>query len=408
VVTRQRAESAAREAGSPARLLLKRGRDRRARDGHLWIYAGEIDRAEGDPEPGGVVDIADSRGRFIGRGYYNPRSTIAARVMTRRRDEAVDGALLRRRIARAVAWRRRHYDAGDVCRLVFSEGDWLPGLTVDRYGPWLSVQVGTLGMERMRDEVVQALLDAVHPRGIYERSDLPSRAHEGLQPRTGILWGEVPDEAELTVDGLRLAVPLKGGQKTGLFLDHRANRRALQAHAKGCRVLDVFCNTGTFALSALQAGAREAIGIEISAECLAGARRNADLNGLSERCRWIEGNAFDALRELERGGESFELIVLDPPAFTKSAQAVEAAIRGYKEINLRALRLAAPAAVVMTASCSYHLGPEAFLEVVRDAAADAGRDVTVLASLGQAPDHPINLAVPESRYLKTLLLAVRE
>ena len=408
MVTRHRAEPAARPAGSLPRLLLKRGRDRRARDGHLWIYAGEIDRAEGDPEPGGVVEITDNRGRFIGRGYYNPRSTLAVRVMTRRRDEAVDGALLRRRIARAVAWRRQHYDAGDVCRLVYSEGDWLPGLTVDRYGPWLSVQVGTLGMERMRDEVVQALLDAVHPRGIYEKSDLPSRAHEGLPPRTGPLWGEVPDEVELTIDGLRLVVPLKGGQKTGLFLDHRVNRRALQAHAKGRRVLDVFCNTGTFALSALQAGAGEAIGIENSAECLEGARRNAALNGLAERCRWIEGNAFDALRELERNGERFDLIVLDPPAFTKSAQAVEAALRGYKEINLRALRLAAPGAVVMTASCSYHLGPEDFLAVVRDAAADAGRDVTVLASSGQAPDHPINLAVPETRYLKTLLLAVRD
>jgi len=407
-VTDSKADSPTRSGGTPARLRLKHGRDRRVRDGHLWIYAGEIDRVEGEPEPGAVVEIADTRGRFLGRGYYNPRSTIAARVMTRQRSEAVDGALLRRRIARAVAWRRQHYDAGDVCRLVFSEGDWLPGLTVDRYGSCLAVQIGTLGMERMRQEVVQALLDAVHPRGIYERSDLPVRAHEGLAPVSGTLWGEVPDTVEVVVDGLRLVVPLKEGQKTGLFLDHRLSRRALQAHARGRRALDVFCNAGSFALYALQAGAREAIGIEVASECLEVARRNAALNGLAERCRWIEANAFDAMRSLEGQGERFDLIVLDPPAFTKSAQAVEAARRGYKEINLRALRLAAPGAVILTASCSYHLGPEEFLEIVRDAAADAGRDVTVLAAGGQAPDHPINLAVPETRYLKTLILAVRD
>lgn len=401
-------DSPARPAGPRARLRLKRGRDRRARAGHLWIYAGEIDRVEGDPAPGDAVEIADARGRFLGRGYYNPRSTIAARVMTRRRDEALDGALLRRRIARAVAWRRQHYDAGDVCRLVHSEGDWLPGLTVDRYGSWLAVQIGTLGMERRRDEVVQALRDAVHPRGIYERSDQPARAHEGLAPAIGALWGEVPDCVEVTVDGLRLAVSLRTGQKTGLFLDHRPSRRALQAHARDRRALDVFCNTGTFSLYALQAGARETVGVDISPEVLEGARRNAALNDVSGRCRWIEANAFDAMRDLERQGERFDLIVLDPPAFTKSARAVEAARRGYKEINLRALRLAAPSAVILTASCSYHLGPEEFLDIVRDAGADAGRDVTVISAGGQAPDHPINLAVPETRYLKTLLLAVRD
>jgi 23S rRNA (cytosine1962-C5)-methyltransferase len=394
--------------GTRARLLLKRGRDRRARDGHLWIYAGEIDRVEGDPEPGGTVEVADARGRFLGRGYYNPRSTIAARVMTRRRDEPLDGGLLRRRIARAVAWRRQHYDAGDVCRLVYSEGDWLPGLTVDRYGSWLTMQIGTLGMERLRGEIVEALKDAVHPRGIYERSDLPVRSHEGLAPAIGVLWGEVPDSVEVEVDGVRLAVSLKAGQKTGLFLDHRTSRRALRPHARGRRVLDVFCNTGTFALYALQAGAREAIGIDSASECLLGARRNAELNGFGERCRFIEANAFDALRDLEKQGERFDLVVLDPPAFTKSASALEAARRGYKEINLRALRLAAPSAVVLTASCSYHLGPEEFLEIVRDAAADAGRYVTVLAAGGQSPDHPVNLAVPETRYLKTLLLALRD
>jgi 23S rRNA (cytosine1962-C5)-methyltransferase len=393
---------------APGRVVLRRGRDLRARSGHLWIYKGEIERATGACVPGAVVDVVDTRGRFIGRGHYNPASAITVRLLTHRRDEAVDSALLRRRIAAAVAYRRRFHEAGETCRLVFSEGDWLPGLIVDRYGSWLAVQIGTLGMDRMRDAIVEALQDAVHPRGIYERSDLPARVHEGLPPRTGLLAGEVPDEVEIESDGVRLAVPLKEGQKTGLFLDHRSNRRLVQAHAAGRRVLDVFCNAGAFAIYALRAGASEATGIEIASEAIAAARRNAELNGVADRLHLVEGNAFDRLREIEKAGERFDLIVLDPPAFTKSARAVEAARRGYKEINLRALRLAAPGGLILTASCSFHLGPEEFLDVVREAAADAGRPVTLVTTGGQAPDHPVNLAVPETRYLKACLLAVRD
>ena len=392
---------------SEGRVYLKKGRERRAKAGHLWVYAGEIARADGAPPAGGVVEVADHRGRFLGRGYYNPASSITVRVMTRLRDERVDAALLRRRIAEAVAYRRHHYEAGDSCRLVFSEGDWLPGLTVDRYGSYLAVQISTLGMDRLRDDVVGALQDALHPRGIFERSDLGVRAREGLEARTGPLAGEAPETVEVSVDGLRLLAGLKGGQKTGLYLDQRFNRRALQPYAAGRRVLDVFCNSGSFALYALKAGAESAVGLEISPGGLELARRNAALNDLGSRCTWVEANAFDALKEMDGRGERFGLVILDPPAFTKSAQAVEAARRGYKEINLRAFRLAAPGAVVVTSSCSYHLDPEGFLEVVRQAAADAGREVSLIEMRGQAPDHPINLAVPETRYLKCALLAVR-
>jgi 23S rRNA (cytosine1962-C5)-methyltransferase len=389
-------------------VFLKAGRDRRVHAGHLWIYRGEIGRTSGDCTPGSVVSVLDPRGRFLGRGHFNPASLITVRLLTRRRDEAVDAGLVRRRIAEAIAYRRRFYEARDACRLVFSEGDWLPGLVVDRYGGCLVVQIGTLGMDRMRESIVAALQDAVHPRGIYERSDLPTRAHEGLPPVTGLLAGDVPTEVAVTIDGVQLVVPLKEGQKTGLYLDHRDTRRLVQAHAAGRRVLDVFCNSGAFALHALRGGAREAIGIESAPEALAAARRNAELNGFAERLRLIDGNAFERLRELEKQGERFDLVVLDPPAFTKSAKSVAGARRGYKEINLRALRLASPGGLVMTASCSYHLGPEEFLEVVREAAADAGRPVTLVATGGQAPDHPVNLGVPETRYLKTALLAVRD
>jgi 23S rRNA (cytosine1962-C5)-methyltransferase len=392
---------------APGRVYLKKGREGRARAGHLWVYEGEIGRADAGLEPGAAVDVADHRGRFLGRGYYNPASSISVRVLTRRRDEALDAGLIRRRIAAAVAYRRQYFPAGESCRLVFGEGDLLPGLIVDRYGPYLVVQISTLGMDRLREVVVAALKDAVHPRGIYERSDLKVRAREGLPARAGLLDGEVPETTEVTLDGLRFVAGLHGGQKTGLYLDHRLNRRALQAHAAGRRVLDAFCNTGSFALYALAGGAASAVAIEISPECLALARQNAGLNGLAERCEWIEGNAFDHLKALDQRGERFSLIVLDPPAFTRSARTLPSARRGYKEINLRALRLAAPGAVILTSSCSFHLGPEEFLDLLREAAGDAGRDVTLVEMRGQAPDHPVNLAVPETRYLKAAVLHVR-
>ncbi len=389
------------------RVVLKRSRDRRLRAGHLWVYAGEIERADVGAEPGSPVDVVDHRGRFLARGDYNPASNLAVRVLTRDRTEVLDAAFLRRRISEAVAWRRTFYAAGESCRLVFSEGDRLPGLTVDRYGPVLVVQLSTLGMDRRREAIVAALGDTLHPRGIYERSDLPIRSREGLEPRTGVLAGEVPDAIEVELDDLRFQVHPRDAQKTGLYLDHRLNRRLVRTHARGRRTLDVFCNAGAFALYALAGGATRATGIEISSDCLATARRNADANGYADRCEWMEGNAFDTLRALEKRGDTYDLIVLDPPAFTKSATAVAAAVRGYKEINLRAFRLAAPGAILVTASCSYHLGPEEFLQVVRDAAADAQRDAVLIGTQGQAPDHPIHLAVPETRYLKCAFILVR-
>jgi 23S rRNA (cytosine1962-C5)-methyltransferase len=389
------------------KIALARGRERRVKAGHLWVYAGEIASVEEGAAPGDIVEVTDHRGRFLGRGYYNPASSIAVRILTRDRKEAIDTALIRRRIAQAVAYRRHFFAAGESCRLVFGEGDLLPGLIVDRYGPVLALQISTLGMDRLREDIVAALQDAVHPRGIYERSDLPTRQREGLESRTGLLLGEVPDEIEMALDDLRFLVRPREGQKTGMYLDHRFNRRALQPHARGRRVLDVFCNSGSFGLYALKAGAERCTGIESSSEALELARRNAALNDMESRCEWIEGNAFDHLKELDRKQERFGLIVLDPPAFTKSAKALDAAVRGYKEINLRAFRLAAPGGLIVTSSCSYHLGPEEFLGVLQDAASDAGRDVTLVEMRSQAPDHPVHLFVPETRYLKCALLLVR-
>ena len=403
------ATSAIRPAAMGAgRVVLRRGRDNRARAGHLWIYAGEIERVLGDPEPGSAVQVVDARGEFLGGGYYNPASTIAVRLVTRDPDLAFGPDLLRRRIEAALDYRASLGLGGEALRLVSSDGDHLPGLTVDRYGDQLVVQIGTLGIDRLRSAVTEILVDLLKPRGIFERSDLPARSHEGLGPQTGVLHGEVPDTIEVEVDGLRQEASIRSGQKTGLFLDHRPNRLALRPLASGRRVLDVFCNTGGFALSALLGGAREALGIDSSAEALAAAARNAARNGLEGRIRFVEANAFDLLKELDRKGERFDLVVLDPPAFTKSRDSVDAARRGYKEINLRALRLASPGGIVVTASCSYHIGPENFLDILVDAAADARREVTLLSYGGQGPDHPVNLAMPETRYLKCAFLAVRD
>jgi 23S rRNA (cytosine1962-C5)-methyltransferase len=390
------------------RVVLRPGREGRVRAGHLWVYAGEIDRTQGNPAPGDAVTVVDASGAFLAAGYYNPASTIAVRLVGHAPGDRFGGALLKRRIEAALAYRERLGLGGGALRLVSSDGDGIPGLTVDRYGDVLVVQIGTLGVDRLRAELTTILVDLLAPRGIFERSDVPARAHERLDPVTGVLHGEVPESVEVEVDGIRLEAPIRSGQKTGLYLDHRPNRRALVPLAQGRRMLDVFCNTGAFALAALRGGATEAIGIDSSAEALATAARNAARNGVADRARFVEGNAFDLLKEMDRRGERFDLIVLDPPAFTKSRDAVEAARRGYKEINLRALRMAAPGGIVVTASCSYHISPETFLDVLVDAAADAGREVTLLSYGGQGPDHPVNLAMPETRYLKCAFLAVRD
>lgn len=389
-------------------MQLRRGEEERLKNGHPWVYRTEIASINGTYTPGDIVAVEDYRGRFIGRGYINPASMITVRILTYSRKEEIDTAFWRRRLTAALDYRRRVL-AGtgtDAYRVVFGEADFLPGLIVDKFGSYLVVQTLALGIDRFKETLVEILDELLRPAGIYERNDAPVRELEGLELRTGFLKGPFDPLVIIQENGLKFYVDLAGGQKTGYFLDQRENRAALQSLVRGARVLDCFCHTGGFSIHAAHYGAWEVLGLDISLEAIATARRNAVLNGVDNLCSFEEANVFDALREFERRKERFDVVILDPPAFVKARKALEGAIRGYKEINLRAMKLLSPGGFLVTCSCSYHMPEDLFLEVIQDAALDAHRRLRLLAKRGQAPDHPILLGYDESHYLKCLLLQV--
>ncbi|MGH7262774.1 MAG: class I SAM-dependent rRNA methyltransferase [Candidatus Rokuibacteriota bacterium] len=388
-----------------AKIILKRGRDGRVRGGHPWIYRGEVAEVVGDWKAGEAVSVLDSQGRFLGRGFYNPRPSLVCRLLTRQ-DEAVDGAFLRRRVQAALAFRRQAGIASDGFRVVWSEADGLAGLVVDRYAGVAVIQCLTLGMTQCRSWIVEALGPLEGVSHFYSHDEETAGRLEGFEPLRGWIGAPGPSEVEIREGACRFVVAIEGGQKTGFYLDQRETRALVKSHAAGRTFLDVFCYTGAFTCHALASGATRAVGIESSPEALALARRNLALNGIEDRAELRAGNAFDLLRGMDRAGERFDLVVLDPPPFTRTKTALEAAARGYKEINLRALRLLTPGGILATFSCSHHVSTALFEEICRDAAADARVTVRVLATLGQSRDHPILLTVPETRYLKGLLLEV--
>lgn len=382
-----------------ARLVLKRGAEARLRAGHPWIYRTQIADLKGFSKAGEAVEVVDASGRFVGRGFYNPRPSLCCRLLTRR-DEAIDAEFFGRRLQAAWEYRRAAGLVADAYRLCWSEADALPGLVVDRYGSMSVMQCLTLGMSNVHGWI-EGALGRLFPDGRVHRQDDATAARlEGFEPRQDPAGEEI-----LVAEGdCRFAVIPGAGHKTGLYLDQVVNRREVARHAAGRRVLDAFCYSGAFACHALQAGAAQAILLDSSPDALALARRNLELNSVMDRASVREGNAFDVLRELEAAGERFGVIVLDPPPFTRRKDAVEAAARGYKEINLRALRLLEPGGILATFSCSHHITPSRFEEICRDAAGDAGVHPRQLLTLSQSPDHPILLTVPESRYLTGLLL----
>ena len=382
-----------------ARLVLRRGAESRLRAGHPWIYRTQVADLKAFTRAGEAVDVVDAGGRFVGRGFYNPRPSLCCRLLTRR-DETIDAEFFVRRLEAAREYRRAAGLVADAYRLCWSEADALPGLVVDRYGPVSVMQCLTLGMSGVH-EWIETALGRMFPDGRVHRQDDATAARlEGFEPR------QDPPDAELVITegDCRFAVTPGAGHKTGLYLDQVVNRRLVARHATGRRTLDAFCYSGAFACHLLRAGATHALLLDSSADALALARRNLELNGAAGQAELREGNAFDVLRELEAAGERFGVIVLDPPPFTRRKDAVGAAARGYKEINIRALRLLEPSGVLATFSCSHHITPSLFEEICRDAAGDAGIHPRHLRTLTQSPDHPVLLTIPESRYLTGLLL----
>jgi 23S rRNA (cytosine1962-C5)-methyltransferase len=380
-------------------LRLKRGRERVR--SHPWIFKGDV--ADVSPvEPGAAVTVVDAAGRFVGRGDYNPRPGLCCRILTWN-DEPLDAAFLERRLTDAVG-RRISGGLLTLGRLVWSEADGLPGLVVDRYGSVLVAQCGTLGMARRRREIEMALGRVLGELPVFNKDDDGPARLEGFEPAHGWAGRSGPATVEVDEAGVRFAVTLGVGHKTGLYLDQRENRRRVAGLAAGRDVLDAFCYTGGFACHALRGGARRVALIESSPEALAGARQNLALNGVAERAEIVAANAFDEVRRLERASARFGLVVLDPPPFARGRTQLDAAVRGYKEINLRAMRLLERGGSLLTFSCSHHVSEARFEEVCRDAAADAGVPLRLVAPLTQASDHPVVLTIPETRYLKGLLL----
>lgn len=378
-------------------VYLRRGREQRVLGGHPWIFRSDIEREDGAAD-GLPVRVLTSAGRFLAMAVYNPRSQISLRILSRR-DEPVDGAFIRGRVRRAVDYRRRFADLNS-CRLIFAESDGLPAVIADKFGDVIVVQILCLGMERFKADIVDALVKELSPRGVYERNDVPVRELEGLSQQTGLLWGEVPDRVEMQENGVRFLVDVKEGQKTGFFLDQKENRAAIAPFVPGMRVLDCFTHTGSFALHAARYGAAEVTGVDISEHACACALENARLNGVEDRVRFECANAFDFLRAQQTAKAQYDVVILDPPAFTKTRSAVEGALRGYKEINLRGMKLTRDGGFFVTCSCSQHVTPDLFRGMLMDAQKDAHVQLRQIEWRTQGRDHPILLASPETQYLK--------
>lgn len=368
--------------------------------GHDWVYFSEVLKTFGSPEDGSVVSIKDGKDRMLGSAIYNSKSQIVARRFSRQRQD-LDADFFRRRIAQAIEYRRRRGVNPRLGRLVWSESDGLPGLIVDGYGDCLVLQTLTLALDRRKALIVDALRDLCAPKAILERNDAPIRKAEGLEPAVGVLCGEAPGPVPIEVLGLKFEVDLLHGQKTGFYLDQLDNYAGVAPWAKGKRVLDCFSNQGAFALACAKAGAASVRAVEISAECVELIRRNASRNGLEVEA--LAANVFDFLKDGERAGAQYDLIVLDPPSFTKSKEKLGDALRGYKEIHLRALKLLAPGGLLATFSCSHHVNDEVFRGVIAEAAVDAKKTLRQLARFGQAADHPVILTLPETEYLRGYL-----
>ncbi len=393
-------------------VTLKKGEGRLLKSGGPWIFDNEIGTVTGDFENGGLVIVRDFDGYPLGRGFYNRNSRIRVRMMTRNHEQEIDEEFLRARVRAAWEYRKKTVDTGS-CRLIFGEADFLPGLVADKFSDVLVVQSLALGIDRMKETIVRLIRevlaeDGISIRGVYERSDAKVRRQEGMEPEKGFLGEPFDTDVEIEENGVKYIVDVKEGQKTGFFLDQKYNRLAIQRLCRGAKVLDCFTHTGSFALNAGMGGAAEVLGVDASELGVRQAEENARLNGMEDRVKFLCADVFELLPELERRGEKYDVIILDPPAFTKSRNSVKNAVKGYREINRRAMQLLKDGGFLATCSCSHFMTYELFTQTIRQAAAGVHRRLRQVEYRTQAPDHPILWAADESYYLKFYIFQVCE
>lgn len=385
-------------------IELSPGRERRVLSGHPWIFSNEIANIRGERAPGAAAEIFAASGKFLGTGYYNPHSLIAARLLSRSRINIDSVAFYQERLLEALALRQSLYPDLATFRLVHGEGDFLPGLVVDKYGDYLSLQFLSYGMDARRDLIVAALAELLSPAGIVARNDVAVRSLEGLDDRVEVLWGDIPDRIEIEEHGLSFQVSLLSGQKTGHFLDQKENHLLLKGIVADKEVLDCFCYSGSWGVHAAAFGAEQVTCLDISERAIGLARENGARNNVAKRMEFQTVDVFERLRSLHGEGRLFDVIVLDPPAFVKSKKALKEAEKGYLTINRRAMELLRPGGFLITCSCSFHMGRELFTDLLRSAAIQARREFRLRSVHSQAPDHPVLLAVPETEYLKCCVL----
>ncbi len=391
-------------------VKIRKGEGRSLKNGGLWIYDNEIDKITGDYENGDLVYVHDFDDYYLGCGFINTNSKITVRVMSRVKGQEIDHEFLTMRVKAAWEYRKTTVDT-DSCRIIFGEADFLPGIVIDKFSDVLVVQSLALGIDKMKLEIIEILKellaqDGISIRGVYERSDAKVRLNEGMERIKGFIGEPFDTKVEIIENGVRYLVDVAEGQKTGFFLDQKYNRAAIAKISKGARVLDCFTHTGSFALNAGMGGAREVIGVDASSLGVAQATENAALNGLSDTVRFITADVFDLLPEYEKQGELFDLVILDPPAFTKSKNSVKNAIKGYREINLRAMKLVKDGGYLATCSCSHFMTPDLFAETIGQAAKNVKKRIRQVEYRTQAPDHPILWAADESYYLKFFIFQV--
>lgn len=391
-------------------VRIKKGEGRLLKSGGMWIFDNEIDRIEGEFINGDIVCVEDFDGYFLGRGFINTRSKITIRMMSRKKDTLIDDTFLEMRVRDAWEYRKATVDTSS-CRLIFGEADFFPGLVVDKFADILVVESLALGIDRLKVKILDLLKkvlkeDGIEIRGVYERSDAKVRLQEGLERTKGFLSEPFDTKVEIEENGVKYIVDVEDGQKTGFFLDQKYNRLAIQKLCKGKKVLDCFTHTGSFALNAGVAGAKEVLGVDASELAVLQAKQNAVQNGLEDRVCFLCQDVFELLPELEKNGEKFDVVILDPPAFTKSRNSIKNAVKGYREINLRGMKLVKDGGYLATCSCSHFMDPELFAKTIREAAGNVHKRLRQVEYRTQAADHPILWAAQESYYLKFYIFQV--